>query len=382
MSKSWLWIAVTTTLALAAGVAVPARAHAAAATNFPFIKVWGLVGAWQDSTEYPLQNYRCIGSFHDRSDSLRRASRTITVRFLRDRVAESRPDFGGYRIYRMVNTKDSTSAMLLRRYSVNVGSELTWHFSHVDTATGNFMCTDASGATGVVHDSVITFVDPDSSGNYIKKCRRYDNRGRCITPGDSVLVLDPPPGPHDDFMTWYAITYEALNGRDTNDEDMFVPDSSSNFARCDTTGLALVRWGTTPTASASLYAHVVNSCPNLNNKFASVVGPIQPNAGAQANLTGIAVVPNPYRGHEVWDASGESGVKFVRLTQQATIKIFTVSGDLVRTLHHNDPINNSERWDLRSDAGKEVASGIYLYRVDGNEAGRSFTFQSRFIVIR
>src|SRR5262249_945749 len=75
--------------------------------------------------------FRCVGSFGPRPDSSRRESRALTLRFMRDRVTELRPDFGGYRIYRMQNQPDSSKAVLIRRFSLNAGSELTSHASRV-----------------------------------------------------------------------------------------------------------------------------------------------------------------------------------------------------------------------------------------------------------
>jgi flagellar hook assembly protein FlgD len=63
---------------------------------------------------------------------------------------------------------------------------------------------------------------------------------------------------------------------------------------------------------------------------------------------------------------------------RSKIKIYTAAGDLVRELAHNDNVRDFERWDLKNDSGKQVASGIYMYRV---EAG-TFHFQNRLVVIR
>jgi len=104
-------------------------APARGASNFPDIPLWSMVGSYQDSSAF--QSFRCVGSFQPRPDSLRKETRSVTVRFLRDRTTESRPDFGGYRIYRMTNAPDSSQAVLLRRFSLNTGSELTWNFSRV-----------------------------------------------------------------------------------------------------------------------------------------------------------------------------------------------------------------------------------------------------------
>src|SRR4029077_8990690 len=73
---------------LALGPARPARA----ASNIPDIPVWSRTGAWQDSSAF--NEFRCVGSFGPRTDSLRRESRALSLRFMRDRSTEIRPDFG------------------------------------------------------------------------------------------------------------------------------------------------------------------------------------------------------------------------------------------------------------------------------------------------
>jgi len=370
----WRWrVVLAATLGLVPGVVAVTAASVHAASDFPTIHAWLQTGAYQDSTIVPVQGikptvlwgevYTCPGVLGDRPDSLREQARTVSLRFLRDVYAESRPDFGGYRIYRMVGTPDTTKAVLIRRYSLNVGSELTWHFTVVDSASGKFRCADFPSLTATrklfpVADSLVgvaTFVDPDSDGDFIKICDKWDINNRCV---DSVFKLIAPPGPHDGFRTWYSITYESRNTTDNNYEDLFLPDTLDNFARC-----------TNPSDRGT--------CPNLNSKLRNLVGPIEPTGGPTQNLEAVHVVPNPYNGHEVWDQTGQNEIHFVNLPSHATIKIFTVAGDLVRVLHHDDTVRDFERWDLMSDKGHLVTSGIYIYRVESS----AFTFQNRFIVI-
>ncbi|MCC6652127.1 MAG: T9SS type A sorting domain-containing protein [Candidatus Eisenbacteria bacterium] len=345
-------------LALVAGALTGPSSSRAAASDFPSIKSWAIAGAFQDSSSLPGMFVYCVGALGVRPDSIRVESRAASLRFLRDRVAESRPDFGGYRIYRMINSPDTNYAVLVRRYSLNPGSELTWNFSVVDSATGRLICKNA-----VVHDSIVTFVDPDSNGSWQKVCRRRDSQGRCLSIGDSVFVLVAPPGPHDGFKTWYSITYEKKNTTDNDYEDLFLPDTLDNFARCSNPNDRL-------------------TCPNMNHKLRNLAGPVEPTGGPTANLERVGVVPNPYRGGEVWDPSGSSEVHFINLPPRATIKIYTVAGDLVREIRHTDSIRDFERWDLRSGANAQVASGIYIYRVESNEGGRDFSFQNRLVIIR
>src|SRR5438046_5778097 len=125
--------AAVCTLALAVSACAGVQTGHAAA-NFPDIPVWAHTGVWQDSSL--INRSRCVGSFWaPLAESIRTQARAITVRFLRDRTTELRPDFGGYRIYRMFNAPDSATATLIRRFSLNAGSELTWGFSTVSRSS-------------------------------------------------------------------------------------------------------------------------------------------------------------------------------------------------------------------------------------------------------
>lgn len=372
-------LAAVTALALVAGAVGAAifAGPAQAASAFPSIRSWVLVGAYQDSTTLPNGDKFCLGYWGPRPDSVRVQPRALSLRWLRDREAEKRPDFGGYRIYRMINTPDTSAAVLLRRYSLN--DLRTWHFTKLDTATMSYNCGGR-----IASDSILTYVDPDSSGDFIKICKKPGIPGQCTSRGDSIWYLQAPPGPHDGFRTYYTITYEALNGTDATYSDLFVADTVNAFSRCDTTGLGFAVANLAnpdPIVAAQAQVamiHVRNSCPNLNDKARNIVGPFSPTGGPAANLESVHVVPNPYRGSAVWDGANANEIHFINLPAHATIKIYTVSGDLVRELQHSDTVHDYEIWDLKSGAGRTVASGIYLYRIEA----ASFSFQNRFVVIR
>jgi len=75
----------------------------------------------------------------------------------------------------------------------------------------------------------------------------------------------------------------------------------------------------------------------------------------------INVFPNPYLGQQVEELNAQNRfVTFTHLPEQATIYIFTISGDLVRKLEHNTPGSSILRWDLLNHAEIPVASGMYL----------------------
>jgi len=145
---------------------------------------------------------------------------------------------------------------------------------------------------------------------------------------------------------------------------------------------------------------------------------VVPQASAR-RAKGVWVVPNPYRGYanisqrpSTWDltpnASDPTGthIDFMGLPPDRwTIRIYTVSGDLVAELHSDDAVNDSvrptvtdsrgvtrpgynrqqdnpndgeARWNLISRNGQDIVSGIYLFTVESKQG----TQRGRFVVIR
>ena len=84
------------------------------------------------------------------------------------------------------------------------------------------------------------------------------------------------------------------------------------------------------------------------------------NVSSAADLSNAAVFPNPV---DLNNAVNNS-VKFIYLTANPTIKIFTVSGELVRTLQPGTSNNmgNDGRavWDGKNENGERVARGLYI----------------------
>lgn len=158
----------------------------------------------------------------------------------------------------------------------------------------------------------------------------------------------------------------------------------------------------------------------LNGRRAAVEAEgITPQIGTNLNR-GVWVVPNPYRGLRVlsdrpsaWDltpnASDPTGthIDFLGLPGgKWSIKIFTLSGDLVAILTSADAVNASNRnanvidsqgvphsnvnrqqdtltdgqarWNLISRNGQDIVSGIYLFTVESSKG----TQRGKFVVIR
>ncbi|NTV45561.1 MAG: T9SS type A sorting domain-containing protein [Chlorobiales bacterium] len=80
----------------------------------------------------------------------------------------------------------------------------------------------------------------------------------------------------------------------------------------------------------------------------------------------ITVFPNPYYGTSSRERFlRETLVTFTNLPPTCTIRIFTLSGDMVRTIKRKDKYDTSlEDWDLKNTSGVPVASGMYIIHVE------------------
>jgi uncharacterized repeat protein (TIGR01451 family) len=84
---------------------------------------------------------------------------------------------------------------------------------------------------------------------------------------------------------------------------------------------------------------------------------------AASDLSQARVFPNPWRPGSA-GAYDAPSVTFTNLTADAVVRIYTLSGTLVRRLDKADATNQAA-WDGRNDAGSRVATGVYYYVVTG-----------------
>ncbi|MDH4069557.1 MAG: hypothetical protein OEV30_03975 [Ignavibacteria bacterium] len=98
---------------------------------------------------------------------------------------------------------------------------------------------------------------------------------------------------------------------------------------------------------------------------------------AKSDLQNIRVVPNPYVAAAEWEPKnpftsgrGPRSIHFTHLPQRCTIRIFTVSGELVQTIMHESTIDNGTAdWNLLTRDNLAVSYGVYVYHVDAFELG-------------
>jgi hypothetical protein len=106
----------------------------------------------------------------------------------------------------------------------------------------------------------------------------------------------------------------------------------------------------------------------------------------QQYAAGPYVVPNPYAGAASFEAErfavtgrGERRMEFRNLPVSAIVRIFSVRGDLVQTLHHDGSTVGMVPWNLRTKDNLDVAPGLYVYHV---EAPGFDSFIGKFAVIK
>ncbi|TAK61476.1 MAG: hypothetical protein EPO24_05755 [Bacteroidetes bacterium] len=117
------------------------------------------------------------------------------------------------------------------------------------------------------------------------------------------------------------------------------------------------------------------------------------NYGGSQQLGEVLVVPNPYRG----DISYTNGVgfegmeytwtdykrmvRFIRLPSKATIRIYTIAGEIIHTIYHDEQsggITGQEDFYLFSESGRPLAPGIFVFTVEseyGTQTGKFVVYK-------
>ena len=98
--------------------------------------------------------------------------------------------------------------------------------------------------------------------------------------------------------------------------------------------------------------------------------------------SGVYVYPDPYKpgSNTIYDntALGE-GIVFAGLPSSARIRIFTISGKLVKDMN----VSNSKGtflWDTTNADNQKCSSGVYLYIVT-NQDGSGNKYKGKFAIV-
>ncbi|HZW39346.1 MAG TPA: hypothetical protein VFF33_08620 [Ignavibacteriaceae bacterium] len=116
----------------------------------------------------------------------------------------------------------------------------------------------------------------------------------------------------------------------------------------------------------------------------------------------VGVYPNPYYGNAYWDGGSERlrKIYFNNLPADCDITIYTLSGDVIKRMHHTSESNGAEyrwfetyskagdqkmsggeqAWDLITDSDQAIATGLYLFSVKNNKTGDIKT--GKFLIVK
>ncbi len=121
-------------------------------------------------------------------------------------------------------------------------------------------------------------------------------------------------------------------------------------------------------------------------KFVAKAGYID-NAKAKSDLDNIKVVPNPYMASALWEPAnpfssgrGLRELHFTHLPAKCTIRIFTINGELIKTIEHESQFSDGTAdWNMLSKDNLSISYGIYLYHIDAPGIGQKV---GKFAVIK
>ncbi len=120
--------------------------------------------------------------------------------------------------------------------------------------------------------------------------------------------------------------------------------------------------------------HIATTKPNTPADKFVVEAPANTNDPnlAKADVEKINVFPNPYYGfHSRENSRDEHYVTFNHLPEEATIRIFDLSGVMVKMIKHDATKGQFDTWDLQNESGYPVASGIYIVHIDMPKLGKT-----------
>lgn len=88
----------------------------------------------------------------------------------------------------------------------------------------------------------------------------------------------------------------------------------------------------------------------------------------KATANAVRIVPNPYivKAGEFNFTGEDNKILFVNLPAYCTLRIYTVTGDLIKIIEHSSG-SADESWDQITESNQQIASGVYILYVDDAE---------------
>lgn len=179
--------------------------------------------------------------------------------------------------------------------------------------------------------------------------RDLNDDGTISTPGEFIDVLTPEPGTDRKRATWRIEYDNRVTGMPT-------PPGAG-----DVYNLVVNE----PFGSADVFTFTVSGERIEDDQAKTAFEEQEP-----------YVVPNPYVASASFEPErfavsgrGERRLEFRAIPAGASIRIYSVRGELVQTLHHDGSMTGIVEWNLRSKDNLEIAPGLYIFHVDAGDLG-------------
>lgn len=251
---------------------------------------------------------------------------------------------------RFTGVWDSTVVGGQKRYFVASGGQMATIFSTVTGAAG-LASHPMNPNPGVAQPFLIRIP--------FEVWCKDDNRQVNLAFRDRVQTPTANP-----FYAWNINNrmYAVIVNSAYNETTPTPPDANATWV--------LVMYGTHASLGDVVTVTYANPVQVAVDKWTfSTTAPTVSTETAKSDVSKINVFPNPYYAFNPREISRTSRfVTFNHLPQRATIRIFNLAGQLVRTLQKDTPSQYFD-WNLANDSNFPVASGMYIVHVDMPDLG-------------
>lgn len=258
--------------------------------------------------------------------------------------------------YRTINPPPAPSSFILNHLSRNkVGNVISWS------------------------DSAESIINPDYGKSTLEGYRIY--RSQYLPTGPYQMIADIPKG--------NAAYYNA------NKQMYSFIDSANSGAAAITPGFGYyysivgydtghANWAINPAAvfpeTKSNKVPALESSKWTNHSTFPFTASF---AAVNSTLDSVLVVPNPFVMRSGFLIPGEQDyIQFVNIPSPSTIRIYTLRGDLVKTIEHQDATGVA-RWNQITNYGQFAKPGIYIFHLQSNALGSAGqTKIGKFAIVR
>ena len=129
------------------------------------------------------------------------------------------------------------------------------------------------------------------------------------------------------------------------------------------------------------YASIENSKGTtiLDKNFVQIF----PGRKPSNNLSNVKVVPNPYLVNSNFNETEHiKRIRFTNITERCEIQIFTLNGELVNTIYHENSMSGNAFWDLRTINNQEAVPGLYIFHVSDKSEFKQKPIIGKFAIVR